>query len=240
MYSTIHEGGHALFDQNQPREHWNHNITGGKTMGQHESTSRFYENIIGRSEAFIHLVFPKIKEIFGEVLADVSEREFYEAVNCVSPSCIRTEADEFTYIFHIMIRYEIEKAIVAGEVSIEDLPKIWNDKYEEYLGIRPANDAAGVLQDVHWTSGFGYFPTYALGNMYNAMYSNRMREEFDLNAAVAAGDFEKINGWMKEHVWKKADILAPADWIRDITGRELTPDDFLDYLEDKYSKLYEL
>ena len=240
MYSTIHEGGHALFDQNQPREHWIHNITGGKTMGQHESTSRFYENIIGRSEAFIHLVFPKLQEIFGDVLADVTEREFYEAVNFVSPSCIRTEADEFTYIFHIMIRYEIEKAIVAGEVSIDDLPKVWNDKYEEYLGVRPANDAAGVLQDVHWTSGFGYFPTYALGNMYNAMYSNRMREEFDLNAAVAAGDFAKINGWMKENVWKKADLLAPAEWIRDITGRELTPDDFLDYLEEKYSKLYEL
>ena len=240
MYSTIHEGGHALFDLNQPRENWTHHITDGKTMGQHESTSRFYENLIGRSEAFIHLIFPKTKELFGEALADVSEREFYEAVNTVSPSCIRTEADEFTYIFHIMIRYEIEKAIVAGEVDINDLPKIWNDKYEEYLGVRPENDAAGVLQDVHWTSGFGYFPTYALGNMYNAMYMNRMRSELDVDAAVRSGDFATINSWMKEHVWKKADLLAPAEWIYDITGRELTPDDFLDYLEDKYSRLYEL
>ena len=120
-------------------------------------------------------------------MCDVTERELYEAVNFVKPSLIRTEADEFTYIFHIMIRYEIEKMIVAGEVEIDELPKIWNDKYEEYLGIRPSDDASGVLQDVHWTSGFGYFPTYALGNMYNSMYAARMRKEIDVDEAVAAG-----------------------------------------------------
>ncbi len=240
MYSTIHEGGHALFDQNQPREDWTHHIYEGKTMGQHESVSRFYENVIGRSEAFIHLIYPKVKELFPDAMFDVTERELYEAVNIVKPSLIRTEADEFTYIFHIMIRYEIEKMIVAGEVEIDDLPKIWNDKYEEYLGVRPSDDASGVLQDVHWTSGFGYFPTYALGNMYNSMYAARMRKEIDVDEAVANGNFALINDWMAENVWKKADRLAPVDWIRDITGRELSPDDFLDYLEKKYSDLYEL
>jgi carboxypeptidase Taq len=196
--------------------------------------------VIGRSEAFIHLIYPKVKELFPDAMFDVTERELYEAVNIVKPSLIRTEADEFTYIFHIMIRYEIEKMIVAGEVEIDDLPKIWNDKYEEYLGVRPFDDASGVLQDVHWTSGFGYFPTYALGNMYNSMYAARMRKEIDVDEAVANGNFALINDWMAENVWKKADRLAPADWIRDITGRELSPDDFLDYLEKKYSALYGL
>ena len=238
MYSVIHEGGHGLFDQNQPRESFAHHISGLKTMGQHESVSRFYENIIGRSEAFISLIFPKAAEIFPDALSDVTEREFYEAVNIVRPSLIRTEADEFTYTFHVIIRYEIEKAIVNGDVRIEDLPELWNSRYREYLGVSPEDDRTGVLQDVHWTSGFGYFPTYALGNMYNAMYAARMRREFDLDGAVAEGRFDVINGWMKENVWKKADILSPREWILDITGRELTPDDFLDYLEKKYTALY--
>ncbi len=252
MFSIIHEGGHALFEQNQPRENFDHFIEYNKTMGMHESTSRFYENRIGRSKEFIHLIYPKVCEIFPEVMHDVSERELYEAMNIVEPSFIRTEADEFTYTFHVIIRYEIEKMIVgAGSASegaaaaatpavIEELPKIWNDKYEEYLGIRPANDREGILQDVHWTSGFGYFPTYALGNMYNAMYYNKMKTEFDLDAAVLAGDFKKINGWMTENVWSRADRDAPKDWIKKITGRDFTADDFLDYLEKKYSEIYEL
>jgi carboxypeptidase Taq len=209
-------------------------------MGQHESVSRFYENLIGRSEAFVNLVYDKAKEIFPEVLSDVTARELYEAVNIVEPSLIRTEADEFTYVFHIIIRYEIEKMIMEGKVKTEDLPKLWNDMYEKYLGIRPGSDREGILQDVHWTGGFGYFPTYALGNFYNAMYYNEMNKAFSVDEAVAAGDFDRINGWMRDHVFAKADRLEPALWIRDITGRDLTPDDFLDYLEKKYIKLYEL
>lgn len=240
MYSIIHEGGHALFEQLQPAENFDHHIQMEKTMGQHESVSRFYENRIGRSEAFVHLVYPDVKRIFPEAMYDVSEREFYEALNVVEPSLIRTEADEFTYTLHIIIRYELEKRIVAGEADLTRLPETWADMYEKYLGVRPSNDREGVLQDVHWASGFGYFPTYALGNMYNAMYYNKMAEDMDIDETVANGDFEKINGWMAEHVFKKADRLAPGEWIRDITGRELTPDDFLDYLENKYTELYEL
>ncbi len=240
LYSVIHEGGHALFDMNQPAENWKYYMTDVKTMGQHESVSRFYENRIGRSEAFIGLIYPKLRELFPELMADVSARELYEAVNYVEPSLIRTEADEFTYTFHIMIRYEIEKEIVRGNVSTADLPRLWNDTYEKYLGIRPSGDRDGILQDVHWTGGFGYFPTYALGNMYNAMYYNRMKEELDIDKAVSEGRFDLINGWMREHVFQKADRLAPRDWIRDITGRDLTPDDFLDYLEKKYTAIYEL
>lgn len=240
MYSIIHEGGHALFEQLTPPEHYDHFINFDKTMGQHESVSRFYENRIGRSEAFIRLVFPELQKIMPETLGDVSSRELYEAVNRVRPTLIRTESDEFTYTFHIMIRYEIEKMIVGGQAKIEDLPRIWNDKYEEYLGVRPANDREGVLQDVHWTSGFGYFPTYALGNFYNAMYYNQMAKEIDIDAVVEAGRFDLINGWMRDHVFNIADRMAPSEWIRAITGRSLTPDDFLDYLESKYNALYEL
>ncbi len=240
MYSVIHEGGHALFDQLQPGENYDHFIEDEKTMGMHESVSRFYENRIGRSREFVHLIYDKTKEIFPQVLHDVSEEELYRALNIVEPSMIRTEADEFTYTFHIIIRYEVEKALIRGEVSMEELPELWNRKYEEYLGIRPQNDREGILQDVHWTFGFGYFPCYAMGNMYNAMYYNRMKEEIDLPGAVASGDFETINGWMAENVFKKADRLTVAEWIRDITGRDFTPDDFLDYLEEKYSAIYEL
>ena len=240
MYSTIHEGGHALFDQNQPQENHDHFIISGKTLGMHESVSRFYENRIGRSEAFVHFAYPKVFELLPQVMSDVSEREFYEAVNAVKPSLIRTEADEFTYTFHIIIRYEIEKALFAGEIKVEDIPALWNKKYQEYLGVCPSSDREGALQDVHWTSGFGYFPTYAIGNFYNAMYYNRLKEEVDVNAVIREGNFAPLNSWMIGHVFNKADKLSPKEWIKDITGREFTPADFLDYLEAKYSELYEL
>ncbi len=238
MFSIIHEGGHALFEQNQPAEDFAAHITGYKTLGQHESVSRFYENRIGRSFAFIRLIFKKTKELFPNALAGVSERQFYEAVNVVSPSLVRTEADEFTYTFHIIIRYEIERMLVDGKIDVKDLPGIWNDRYEEYLGVRPSDDREGVLQDVHWASGFGYFPTYALGNFYGAMYYNRMNDEFDVESAVLHGDFERINDWMKENVWKEANCLDAKTWIRKITGREFTASDFLEYIEKKYGTLY--
>ena len=240
MYSIIHEGGHALFEMYQPGENYDHFIEGGKTLGMHESVSRMYENRIGRSRNFIKLIYPKTCEIFPEVMEGVSEEEFYEAINVVEPSLIRTESDEFTYTFHIIIRYEIEKEIISRDIDIADIPRRWREKYEEYLGVSPKTDREGVLQDVHWASGFGYFPTYSMGNMYNAMYYNRMKNEIDIDKAVESGDFATINGWMTENVFKKADRLSPAEWIKDITGRNFTADDFLDYLEDKYSKLYEI
>lgn len=238
IYSIIHEGGHALFEQNQPAEDFRFHLQNFKTLGQHESVSRFYENRIGRSEAFVKLIFPTLKKFLPAVLKDVSARELYEAVNIVEPSLVRTEADEFTYTFHIIIRYEIEKMIVNGKADVNSLPEIWNDLYEKYLGIRPANDREGILQDVHWCSGFGYFPTYALGNMYGAMYYNTMNAAFDVEAAIARGDFAQINSWMKDHVWKEANRLDAKSWIKKITGRSFTPNDYLDYLETKYSALY--
>ncbi len=260
MYSIIHEGGHALFELLQPEEDFEHHIQSHKSLGMHESVSRFYENRIGRSRAFIHLIYPKVCEIFPQVMRaedhckkdpdmlasstakpgikNVSEEELYLALNIVEPSLVRTEADEFTYTLHIIIRYEIEKEIVGGTLAIADIPKRWREKYREYLGIEPATDREGVLQDVHWTSGFGYFPTYSIGNMYNAMYYNRMKNEIDIDAAVGSGDFKTINGWMKDNVFAKANRLAPADWIKDITGRDFTPEDFLEYITEKFSRIY--
>ena len=240
MYSIIHECGHALFDMSASDKDWKYFIHDYKSMGQHESVSRFYENIIGRSEGFISLIYEKMKEIFPDVLSDVSKLEIYDYVNQVNPSLIRTEADEFTYTFHIIIRYEIEKEIMEGKLKVEDIPNAWANKYKSYLGVIPRNDTVGALQDVHWTSGFGYFPTYALGNFYNSMYYNKMNTQIDVADAIRTGHMEIINDWMHENVWKNAAVLDANDWIKEITGREVTSKDFLDYLENKYGLIYGL
>ena len=240
IYSILHEGGHALFDQNSPREHVEWHIDGGKTLGQHESVSRFYENVLGRSEAFIHFLYPKAQALFPDALSDVTERELYEAVNAVIFTPIRLEADELTYPMHIVLRYELERDIISGKAPIADLPRLWADKSEALLGVRPKDDREGVLQDVHWTGGFGYFPTYALGNFYNAMYHRAMRAQIDVDGALREGNFAAINDWMREHVWARADLQSPQEWIQSITGRSLTADDFLDAMEEKYTELYRL
>ena len=239
IYTTLHETGHAIFDQSQTGECMDYFLGDNMTYGMHESVSRFYENILGRSREFIGYLYTLLKETVPEAIEGVSWEELYEAANLVEPSLIRTEADEVTYAFHIIIRYELEKEFFDGSCSLDELPVRWNEKYEAYLGIKPDKDSEGVLQDDHWTSDFGYFPTYLLGNFYNAMYYCRMRDEIDVDTALGQGDFSGINGWMSEHVFKKASLLSPVEWIRDITGRDLTADDFLTYLENKYSRIYE-
>ena len=239
MYSIIHEGGHGIFMQRQKEEDYEHFINDEITNGMHESVSRFYENVLGRSKEYIHLIYPKFKEIFKDEFSDVSERELYEAVNLTAPSLIRTEADEVTYGLHIVIRYELEKAITDKKVSIDDASKKWNELYKKYLGVVPSNDSEGILQDVHWSSGFGYFPSYAIGNAYNAMYVRKMKEDINFEECVLNGKLDIINDWMQEHVFKKANELDPADWIKDITGEGLQAKYFLQYLEDKYSDIYQ-
>lgn len=240
MYSVIHECGHALFEQHIPAEDYRHFIEDEKTLGMHESVSRFYENRIGRSLPFIRLIMNRAKEIMPQVFSDVTENEFFEAVNYVQPSPLRTEADELTYTLHIIIRYEIEKDIITKRVKIEDIPRLWAEKNKQYLGVRVKNDREGVLQDVHWTDGFGYFPTYALGNIYNAMYYNRMRNDLNIDRLVERGKISAINDWMTAHVFYKANRMDAPEWIFDITGRMFTPDDYLTCLEEKYGALYGL
>lgn len=240
VFSVIHEGGHAIFEQNQPEEDYVHHIQDSMSLGMHESVSRFFENRLGRSKAFIHLIYPEFERQFGDIFSDVSENELYQGINKVVPSLIRTEADEFTYTFHIIIRYEIEKEIINNDLPVEKIPGLWSDLYFKYLGIRPTDDKNGVLQDVHWTSGFGYFTTYALGNAFNAMYFNKMNEDFDVMGAVSSGDYKKIVSYMAKNIFSSANKITSKEWIKEITGKEFSPDDFLSYLTDKYTSLYNL
>ena len=240
IFSTLHEGGHALFMQNEPEEFYVNHADNGMTNAMHECISRFYENLIGRSEAFIHFVYPKLQEISGDTFKDVTERELYESVNISRPSLIRTESDELTYSLHVMIRYELEKAFINGEISVDEIPALWNAKYTEYLDVQVPDDAQGCLQDVHWTDSYGYFPSYALGNAYGAQILRRMKQDLDVDAAVAEGRLDQVLSWLKENVFSCASMLTPDAWIRRITGEPLNENYYLDYLEEKYTRLYEL
>lgn len=240
IFSTLHEGGHALFMQNEPQEFYDNHAANAMSNAMHETISRFYENLIGRSEAFIHFVYPKLLEISGDSLSDVSERELYEAVNIARPSLVRTEADELTYSLHILIRYELEKAFINGDITVDEIPALWNAKYREYLGVEVPNDAEGCLQDVHWTGMFGYFPSYALGNAYGVQILRSMEKDFDVFAAVEKGELGRIADWLRERVFSCASVMTPDEWICSITGESLNPDYYLSYLEEKYSRLYQL
>ncbi len=241
MYSIIHEGGHAIFGQNEPQEIYDNHLQNSMTMAMHESVSRFYENRLGRSKEFIHFIYPKIMELFSEELGDVSEEELYLGINAVMKQPLRTEADELSYCLHIIIRYELEKEFVdTDNFDFLSLEKRWNALYKEYLDIEPKNSVEGILQDVHWTDTYGYFPTYAIGNAYNAMYLEKMKKEIPVSELLKKGDFLTIKDWMKEHVFKKASLLPPKDWIRNITGEDLNPKYFIEYLEEKYKEIYDL
>ena len=241
VFTTLHEGGHALFMQNEPVELHENHCANNMSNAMHETISRFYENLIGRSEAFVHFVFPRIQELSGGTFDDISERELYEAVNIARPSLIRTEADELSYCLHIMIRYELEKAFINGDITVDEIPALWNAKYKEYLGIEVPCDREGCLQDVHWSGiAFGYFPSYALGNAYGAQILHAMQKDFDVNAAVAAGELGKVLAWLTEHVFSIASLSTPDEWIRTITGESLNVNYYLDYLEEKFTKIYGL
>ncbi len=240
IFSSLHEGGHAVFMQNEPRELFENHCSDRPTNAMHESISRFYENLIGRSEAFIHYIYPEIRSLSGGVFDDVSERELYEAVNRVHPGLIRTEADELSYCLHVLIRYELEKAFVNGEITVDQIPALWNAKYKEYLGVEVPNDAEGCLQDVHWTSDYGYFPSYALGSAYGAQILRAMERDFDVFAAVRAGELYRVTDWLTERVFSIASLSTPDQWIRAISGESLNVNYFLDYLEEKFTALYEL
>ncbi len=241
VFTSLHEGGHALFMQNEPQELEDSHCANAMSNAMHETISRFYENLIGRSEAFVSFVAPTIRSLAGGIFDDVSDRELYEAVNAVHPGLIRTEADELCYSLHILIRYEIEKAFINGDISVDEIPALWKAKYKEYLGVDVPDDARGCLQDVHWSGiDFGYFPSYALGNAYGAQILHTMKQELDVDAIVRAGELTKIRDWMTEHVFSVASLCTPDEWIRSVTGESLNVDYYLDYLEEKYSRLYAL
>ncbi|MCR4594186.1 MAG: carboxypeptidase M32 [Clostridiales bacterium] len=241
MYSVIHEGGHALYDTGSDDNLAHTVLDGGTSMGIHESQSRFYENIIGRSKAFCNFVFPKLQELFPEELEGKTAHDLYLAVNKVEPSLVRTEADEVTYCLHVMIRYEIEKRVCAGELEVKDMPAEWNRLYKEYLGVDVPDDKHGVLQDSHWSGGsVGYFPSYALGNAYGAQFLAKMKESVDVDACIEKGDFAPINNWNREHIWQYGSLYTPAQILDRVLGGEFSTDYYIDYLKTKCKDIYNI
>ncbi len=240
MYSVIHEGGHAKYELGIRDDVQYTCLAGGVSMGVHESQSRFYENLIGRSRPFIEAIFPKMREFFPEQLSDVTAEGFYRAVNKAQPSLIRIEADELTYCLHIMVRYEIEKQLIGGTLEVKDVPETWNRLYKEYLGVDVPDDKHGCLQDSHWSGGsFGYFPSYALGSAYGAQMLRNMEKEFDVWGPVSRGDLSQVSAWLGDKVHQYGGLLTPAEVVRNACG-EFDPGIYTDYLVDKYSRLYGL
>lgn len=238
LYSVVHEGGHALYDTGSADELAYTVLDGGTSMSIHESQSRFYENIIGRSRAFCELIFPKLQALFPEALNGRTAEELYIAVNKAQPSLIRTEADEVTYCLHVMVRYELEKRVMAGTLSVKDLPQEWNRLYKEYLGIDVPDDKHGVLQDSHWSGGLvGYFPSYALGSAYGAQFLAEMKKTVDVDACVRSGNFAPINDWNREHIWKFGTLYTPAEILSRVIGN-FNADYYLDYLSEKCREIY--
>ncbi|MEG7332995.1 carboxypeptidase [Bacillus sp. 0102A] len=240
IFGTIHECGHAIYEQNIDEALSGTNLSDGASMGIHESQSLFYENFIGRNKHFWTPYYKKIQEASPEQFKDISLDDFVRAINESKPSFIRVEADELTYPLHIIIRYEIEKAIFSNEVSVEELPSLWNQKYQDYLGITPQTDAEGILQDVHWAGGdFGYFPSYALGYMYAAQLKQKMLEDLpEFDTLLERGEFHPIKQWLTEKVHIHGKRKKPLEIIKDATGEELNVRYLIEYLSNKYSNLY--
>ncbi|MCL6445373.1 MAG: carboxypeptidase M32 [Alicyclobacillus sp.] len=242
IFSTIHEGGHALYEQGIDKSLIGTPLATGTSMGIHESQSRFYENFIGRSRAFWEANYARLQKAFPAQLSDVSLDDFYFAVNHVEPSLIRIEADELTYNLHIMIRYEIEKGLIDGELKVADLPSIWRAKMQDYLGVVPETDADGVLQDVHWSGGsFGYFPSYALGNIYAAQFAASLAKAIpDYLDQVRAGEMSAIKAWLNENIHRHGKLLEPSEIVQQVTGEPLNARYLVEYLNGKFRPLYQL
>lgn len=242
IFGTIHECGHALYEQNIDPLLNGLPLSTGASMGIHESQSLFYENFVGRNENFWKHNFSILQKYSPTQFGQVEFTDFLKAINYSEPSFIRIEADELTYPLHIMIRYEIEREIFNGDLKAEDLPHVWNDKYEEYLGIRPENDAQGVLQDMHWSDGsFGYFPSYALGFMYAAQWKQSMDKDIpNFDELCEAGNLTPILNWLTAKVHQYGALKKPNELIEEGTGEPLRASYLANYLREKYTKLYQL
>lgn len=242
LFSVVHEVGHGLYHQGYLPEHFGTPMAVAPSLGVHESQSRWWENFIARSAPFWERFYGDFRAMFPQALGDVSAGEFVRAVNLVRPSLIRVEADEVTYNLHVLLRFELERALFQGQCAVADLPAAWNEKMEKYLGIRPANDVEGVLQDVHWSHGmFGYFPTYTFGNLYAAQLNAAIRRDLpDLDGFVSAGRFAPLLEWMREKVHRRGSLYPPAELIRRVSGEAVSTRPLVDYLRGKFSALYDL
>lgn len=241
FFSTLHETGHALYDLGLPRDHWGTPRGEAISLGIHESQSRLWENLVGRSTGFWRHFYPQAQATFP-ALVDVDLDTFHQAVNTVRPDLIRTEADEVTYNLHILLRFELERAMLRGDLQVADLPGAWNDKMQAFLGLTPPDYRRGVMQDVHWSGGhLGYFPTYTLGNLYAAQFFARAQRELgDLEEMSACGDFAPLLGWLREKIHSQGSRFWPRALLREVTGEDLQPQYLVRYLWRKFGALYDL
>jgi carboxypeptidase Taq len=242
LFGSMHETGHALYEQGLPTEYDNTAIGGAASLGIHESQSRFWENIIGRSMPFCEYIMPELKEIFPAQFGGIDAARFFSSINRVSPSFIRVEADEVTYNLHILLRFELERELLGGALSVQELPDAWNEKMREYLGITPQDYASGVLQDIHWAGGMiGYFPTYTLGNLNSAQLWNAIQKDIpDTSSLIRKGEFAPILNWQREKIHRHGSKYFPAELIRRATGEPLDWKYFMDYLQKKYALIYNI
>ncbi len=242
FFSTLHEAGHGMYEQGLPADRYGLPTGQAVSLGIHESQSRMWENLVGRSRAFWEHFYPLTQAAAPEAFADVPLDEFYFAINDVRPSLIRTESDEATYNLHILVRFELEQALVLDDLRVADLPSAWREKYRSYLGIEPPNDADGVLQDVHWSSGaIGYFPTYSLGNLYAAQLFEQAAETLgELSAMFRRGEFRPLLEWLREHIHSQGRRYPAAELARRTTGKPLSHDALMRHLRGKFAPLYEL
>ena len=242
IFSIMHEAGHAMYEQGIPERLSRTVLYGGTSLAIHESQSRLWENLVGRSKSFWQWYYPTLQKRFSSQTSGVSMEEFYKAVNKVEPSLIRVEADEATYNLHIMLRMEIEIGLLEGTIQVSELPQIWNDRFESYLGIRPQNDAEGVLQDVHWSFGlFGYFSTYALGNLVSAQLWEKIVEDIpDVDDQMASGKFDELHGWLIDKVYQHGSKFYPQDLVQRITGSKIDGTPYIKYLNKKFGDIYGL
>lgn len=242
LFSAMHESGHAMYEQGVNPAYDRHSLASGTSLAVHESQSRMWENLVGRSLPFWEHFYPELKKSFPAQLDGVSLKRFYKGINQVQPSLIRVNADEATYNMHIMLRLEIEIGMVDGSIAVKDLPEIWNAKMKEYLGIVPPNDAKGVLQDVHWSGGMiGYFSTYALGNIISAQLWEKINKDIPgLEDQIRKGKFEELLGWLRKNIHGFGHKYDPQDLVQKATGARIDSAAYVRYLTKKYSEIYSL
>jgi len=242
LFSTMHEAGHGMYQQGFDKNMQRTILANGASLAVHESQSRMWENLVGRSRAFWRFFYPKLQDTFPTQLGNVSMENFYKAINKVEPSFVRVEADEATYNLHVMLRLELEIALMEGAIKVADLPEAWNAKMREYLGITPRNDAEGVLQDVHWSGGMiGYFPTYALGNLISVQLWDVINKDIpDLEAQIEQGQFGTLLGWLREKVHRHGSKFDPQELVQKITGSKIDPQPYVKYLRTKFTDIYGL
>lgn len=242
IFSTVHETGHALYEQGVDHALARTPLAGGASLGLHESQSRLWENLVGRSYPFWQHFYPRLQEFFPAQLDNVSLDTFYKGINKVKPSLIRIEADEATYNLHIMLRLELEIALIEGSLQVKDLPQAWNARMQEYLGVTPPNNKDGVLQDIHWSGGMvGYFSTYALGNLISAQLWERIHQDIpDLEDQIRRGEFSSLLGWLRSKIHRHGAKYEPQELMQRVTGSKIDPAPYMRYLTDKFSKVYGL